>query len=1299
MLVSINYKGISGGLDICLWPVCLVAVASFQAATLLTGGADGLRPSIINGLLLMLLAYLALVGRRALELQLRLQCRCMIQAQASVGALRARLAAAASLPPPPTPPTGLESVMNALEASLDRMSNVKTALASVTSQSVPRLLSSTVQHYSGVSAHVAKKKSTNTPARTVNDIEGRPWGIGQTPATGREQGEESDKEAGASRTSRFLPFFLSWQRKFGNDPEGVQDHGEHTQSKRSSDGAAEGAKRTATHSSGEEEIREDDSSLVPSLWGAWVCTEVDQVMHDVEEVKRQLGDLGGLLKVDINAILRASLPEDSRPPSCASSPPISPAHSCPSLAAVAVRQGFAAPPECLRADASRCLNPLSLSAYEDPLSGSPAVAATAQSAGCHAGCLAWASNAPLQSVSVLPRARRKRVRGGNATCSAFRLFLGSELTGHRQPSFQAAASSFKAPFDGRQAGSVTPHGTDVHVLVDAYATLRKTKTGQTSKAERRRRESECRTQTMRREELRAPISILPSLLQTEREGGANPFFVGKEGEASGGKMHEVERKETQAESVGKETRRLGEQATDKEGGSREDTGVEGPTRRGKEARGQDVHKNPSAADGELNNEGGTPDAETQGSTGLARDSRSETDEKGRQLERRISSGPPQLVPSKEPLSSGVLLGRGVASASDAASPVHGLSAVTGSESVPSEEAHRAWTSTRDRTKEQRDGEGQLHGAPPVYFYIGDEEDDGTGSSYRSSLPWPGESKHQDILVLPGKQLPAAARLSRAVSFAWGTARSDIAEAGKDGEEVRDERCATGELPATRGSGAEAITPTSAPCRPMRSAAPPLVSQSRCGPRGNEATAGQRRRRGAEAGGHRQQSVGKLRQSSVDRVHSLGAQISAAFASYLPLQQLANRCNRVRSATKQEHPYRFKLPNTRSSNAPASGVCLVPHLSSGDGGTESGATDTVDAAGAQTGDEETRSEETGDEETGDQKTGGEETGSEETGNEDTAGERRGREKAGMARLKAENSPTEVGNRRKATRRATDAATLERDANSAKLLPRLEERYAALPTSTERIERLRERIGACWALDLLQLHEWTEGRALQTVGATLLCRSPSISSFFHLSVPSRSAKPDFRRSSPSTAVPSAPSPPASPSVCSFLETLALSYHATIPYHNSVHAADVAHMLRCLLRIPAPRKGWRPSPSSSPAASSSAPARPLGVFGPGSCLREDGSGDRGGGRSGTEDRQKQPLARHARLDRNCEEGTGTLWGLLSPTQRAASMVAALAHDVGHPGTTNAFEVCVLLSSVRFTSRLLQLFLCRGPESATPR
>ncbi|PHJ15289.1 3 5 -cyclic nucleotide phosphodiesterase domain-containing protein [Cystoisospora suis] len=49
--------------DTCLWPVCLAAVSSFQSATLLTGGADGLRPSIINGLLLMLLAYLALIGR------------------------------------------------------------------------------------------------------------------------------------------------------------------------------------------------------------------------------------------------------------------------------------------------------------------------------------------------------------------------------------------------------------------------------------------------------------------------------------------------------------------------------------------------------------------------------------------------------------------------------------------------------------------------------------------------------------------------------------------------------------------------------------------------------------------------------------------------------------------------------------------------------------------------------------------------------------------------------------------------------------------------------------------------------------------------------------------------------------------------------------------------------------------------------------------------------------------------------------------------------------------------------------
>ncbi|KAF8817756.1 3'5'-cyclic nucleotide phosphodiesterase domain-containing protein, partial [Cardiosporidium cionae] len=59
--------------SVCLWPVCLSAVISYQFATFVCGGPDGLRPSLLNILLLILLSYLALIGRRALEAQLRLQ--------------------------------------------------------------------------------------------------------------------------------------------------------------------------------------------------------------------------------------------------------------------------------------------------------------------------------------------------------------------------------------------------------------------------------------------------------------------------------------------------------------------------------------------------------------------------------------------------------------------------------------------------------------------------------------------------------------------------------------------------------------------------------------------------------------------------------------------------------------------------------------------------------------------------------------------------------------------------------------------------------------------------------------------------------------------------------------------------------------------------------------------------------------------------------------------------------------------------------------------------------------------------
>ncbi|KEP66495.1 UNVERIFIED_CONTAM: 3'5'-cyclic nucleotide phosphodiesterase domain-containing protein [Hammondia hammondi] len=1239
--------------DICLWPVCLVAVASFQAATLLTGGADGLRPSIINGLLLMLLAYLALAGRRALELQLRLQCQGMIQAQASVEALRARLETAASLPSAPTPPTALESVMNALEDSLQRMANVKTALSSVKSQIVPGLLSSAnAQHYSIVSAQASKRKATH--------LERLWWRIERPPSAVREQSGTSDRDVVTSAASRFLPSILSSQRKEGSDPEGTQKTAERKQRKRGGDGAEGGVNRQAKQEIGEDGIREAEGSCVSGLWGVWMYTEVDQVMQDVQEVKRQLGDLGGLLKVDINAVLRASLPEESRSPSSASSPPLSPvadggpalicstkaSNRCPKflrdgMATLACKQSPSVSPDfSFRPEASSRFNrPQTLSARGGSVSGSAAGPATSQSANCDARFGAASSAAPSQSVSVFAPARQKRERGRIASSSAFRLFLGSELSGHGHASFQPSASTFRAPLDCRHTRSISPRGTDVHVLVDAYATLRKKKR-QASKTEWTNVESEVGMQTRRTEDLHGPASLFSSLVQGDREGGADPWSSSGQTRDAAGKLQTTKSEESQKERMDRGgTWGVGERVTDKEARGRENSRGEGLTRRRTEQCPPDVKKRVNAGDG--SSKYGTPDTEVQDETGSERDRRNTSDENGNKRKRRNSTASQLLASTEATLSCPMLLGRGVTSASETSSPPNGLSTVP-QQSSTAVCAHRAWAVTHEARKDSGEEGIQLGALAPMYFYIGDEEDDGTGSSYRS-LPLLGEPQHQGVLCFPGEQLASVSRPSRGVSSADGTDSS--ARTGNERDEATQDAWMTHESPAPCGRGAETTTSSFVPsCRPFRSSSSRLGGPGRCGSRGNEEKRGrQLRQRGRGNDRHGKKKVGKLRHSPINLAPSLDAQMSSAFVSYFPLQQLAKQCARARYASKRQHPYLHKLSDTWAADPPSSGACLASHLASCDGGeTESGATDTTDTA------------------------------SEEVPSEETVSEEGGREKSGKA-VETKEMKAEARDRGTAARRATDEATEEQeDWGSPKVLTLFQKSYVASQETEGQIERLTERIGVCWSLDLVQLHACTGGRALQTVGETLLCLSPSISSFFRLSVSTLHETPALRWPSPSAFCPS-PFHPASvsPLVCSFLETLSLSYHATVPYHNSVHGADVAHMLRCLLRIPSPRTRQSSALSSSPSIAS-LPSSPLPAkLHSSSSSLAFGSEGTEGEPSRTQECQRQHFAGHTHIGANSEEGSGTLWGLLSSAQKAASMIAALAHDVGHPGTTNAFEM----------------------------
>ncbi|PHJ22810.1 3 5 -cyclic nucleotide phosphodiesterase domain-containing protein, partial [Cystoisospora suis] len=186
------------------------------------------------------------------------------------------------------------------------------------------------------------------------------------------------------------------------------------------------------------------------------------------------------------------------------------------------------------------------------------------------------------------------------------------------------------------------------------------------------------------------------------------------------------------------------------------------------------------------------------------------------------------------------------------------------------------------------------------------------------------------------------------------------------------------------------------------------------------------------------------------------------------------------------------------------------------------------------------------------------------------------------------------------------------------------------------QIRRRIGVCWGIDPFQLQSCTKGKALQAVGLELFAYSPSssssLSTFFQVDKASLKTRP------------------SGSSLYSFLEALSLCYSSSIPYHNAVHAADVTHMLRCLLTIPAP----------FPSSSSSAMTREK---------RRRGRRRRDLEKEGREISQREQDDEEEQEEEEEREGEGTLWGLLGKTQRAASIISAMAHDVGHPGTTNSF------------------------------
>ncbi|KAF8822398.1 3'5'-cyclic nucleotide phosphodiesterase domain-containing protein, partial [Cardiosporidium cionae] len=110
--------------SVCLWPVCLSAVISYQFATFVCGGPDGLRPSLLNIFLLILLSYLALIGRRALEAQLRLQFVEVHRTACKIESLEQKIS---QYQQPPS--TTLEWIFNSLRDASTRLDYVRSVIS------------------------------------------------------------------------------------------------------------------------------------------------------------------------------------------------------------------------------------------------------------------------------------------------------------------------------------------------------------------------------------------------------------------------------------------------------------------------------------------------------------------------------------------------------------------------------------------------------------------------------------------------------------------------------------------------------------------------------------------------------------------------------------------------------------------------------------------------------------------------------------------------------------------------------------------------------------------------------------------------------------------------------------------------------------------------------------------------------------------------------------------------------------------------------------------------------------------
>ncbi|PFH33198.1 3'5'-cyclic nucleotide phosphodiesterase domain-containing protein [Besnoitia besnoiti] len=1291
--------------DICLWPVCLVAVASFQTATLLTGGADGLRPSIINGLLLMLLAYLALVGRRALELQLRLQCEGMLKAQASVEALRTRLEVAASLPPPPAPPTALESVMNALDASLERMGSIRLAVSSNLHHIAPGL-GSPPAFPSSLSAFVrARTKHTDEasgrgppeeclccllppspapacvcvfpqcltraallwqaagssflvapPIASANPFSALAFTAGDLAAGSRERTASDEtprnedwksvKESPADTDSAqgfhgVLHFLLSPRRRSTREAANEQGTDRRKTLKRRSLGLGdEEARHRETDDGGEEAdgARDEYGDALASLWGTWMSAEIDRVMADVQGIKRQLGNLGGLLKVDVNAILRASLPEDSPSISYASSPALSPASA--SASSASPEGARSSSPERPPLDDRQ----LPVSAAEapqrlglGPLASPPASidAASAQARALFSleagGTSRFATGQPLppQSVSVPAHVSRSRERGRKASSAAFRRFVGSEMIGTQGPSFQPSASSFVLPFEGAARYRATPHSTDVHLLADTYAALRAKNMHEVHRTERGLGEASAHSHPPPGENPAAARALaLPRAQKTRAERTASE--AGRKPEDK-----------TLGEASPSEK---GSSSSDKPGGARRPASPQ-------ERR-------------ERNRRDGKPSSSPEKLKSVGK--RGRMHEEGllkNKNDQETFALPSQHSRTEDSPRTPTLLGRGGPSPGPppAASILHRGSSLhfppSASPSLAETEGW-GWHRRGNSLAEENANEAtQLREAnAPVYFYIGDEDEDGTGCSTRSLSSLASWKPQRPAFVSLADRLPADSGACLPCPPAF---LEDAPEASEDATRRAREgaRHRKASLPADAPSPSRAHQASSAwpEEEPGRVEATHDVRRVQTGrwEVGEQPTIETRdHKEGPEYPG----GNGRL----------LERQISTACASYLPLHQLAAFFGATRFAALQHASY-MSLPLSPFQQREGSLTLSLdqPAGSPVNGAAADSASTPREAACARTDTSRLR----------DVSAGGRATESPPRGGEGAAGESDRERRTGTEWRRPE--------RRRECRGEEHASSLHEPAyNEASASDSAGSLrwpgYPATQTCERRLERLRQCIGVCWALDPVQLHACSGERALQTVGAELLCLSPSICAFFRLSSPfAREPSPALGSSAflDGTSRLLRSSLPA----LSFLEALARGYHASASYHNSMHAADVAHMLRCLLRMPAPSKrlpqtGPRCPAPPCPAAASSAASGACGV------ARRGDSAFARRGRNGARAREtgaggdtRLPETAHQEVAPSAaaSEGDGTLWGLLTPAQKAASVVAALAHDVGHPGTTNAFEM----------------------------